>query len=231
MKACVLAYISPGPRLRQAREMVSLKRYELPSLPYNYDALEPIISSETLKYHHDKHHLGYVNGANAALDKLEKYLNGQLTDIDIRAVSRDFEFNYGGHLLHTLYWLNMAPKGKGGGTPGGAIADAINKLFGSFDKFKTLFGNAAKNVEGVGWALLAYDPVTGDLRILQVEKHNNVVTANLLPLLAVDVFEHAYYIDYRNDRAKYVDSWWDLVNWDDVEARYQKALNSPKLII
>ena len=211
--------------------MVSLKRYELPPLPYPYDALEPVLSRETLQYHHDKHHAGYVNGANAALDKLEKYLNGQLESIDVRAVLRDFEFNYGGHILHTLYWLNMAPQGKGGGKPGGAIGDAINKYFGSFEKFQRLFGDAAKNVEGVGWAILAYDPVTGDLRILQVEKHNNVVTTNLIPLLAVDVFEHAYYIDYRNDRAKYVDSWWSLVNWDDVEARYQKALNAPKFIL
>ncbi len=211
--------------------MVSLKRYELPPLPYSYDALEPVISKETLQYHHDKHHLGYVNGANAAIDKLEKHLNGQLESIDIRAVLRDFEFNYGGHLLHTLYWLNMAPQGKGGGKPGGAIGDAIIKYFGSFEKFQKLMGDAAKNVEGVGWAILAYDPVTGELRLLQVEKHNNVVTSNLIPLLAVDVFEHAYYIDYRNDRAKYVDSWWSLVNWDDVEARYQKALNTPKLIL
>jgi Fe-Mn family superoxide dismutase len=211
--------------------MVSFKRYELPPLPYPYDALEPVISKETLTYHHDKHHLAYVNGANAALDKLEKYLNGQVESLDVRAVLRDFEFNYGGHLLHTLYWLNMAPKGKGGGKPGGAIADAINKYFGGFEKFQKLFGDAAKNVEGVGWAILAYDPVTGELRILQVEKHNNVVTTNLIPLLIVDVFEHAYYIDYRNDRAKYVDSWWSLVNWDDVEARYQKALNAPKFIL
>ncbi|MGC9210426.1 MAG: superoxide dismutase [Acidilobus sp.] len=211
--------------------MVSLKRYELPPLPYPYDALEPVLSKETLTYHHDKHHLGYVNGANAALEKLEKYLNGQLESIDIRAVLRDFEFNYGGHILHTLYWYNMAPQGKGGGKPGGAIADAINKTFGSFEKFQRLMGDAAKNVEGVGWAILAYDPVTGELRLLQVEKHNNVVTSNLIPLLAVDVFEHAYYIDYRNDRAKYVDSWWSIVNWDDVEARYQKAINTPKLIL
>jgi len=212
--------------------MVSFKRYELPPLPYPYDALEPVISKETLTYHHDKHHLAYVNGANAALDKLEKYLNGQVESLDVRAVLRDFEFNYGGHLLHTLYWLNMAPRGKGGGgKPGGAIADAINKYFGGFEKFQKLFGDAAKNVEGVGWAILAYDPVTGELRILQVEKHNNVVTTNLIPLLTVDVFEHAYYIDYRNDRAKYVDNWWSLVNWDDVEARYQKALNAPKFIL
>jgi len=211
--------------------MVSYKRYELPPLPYSYDALEPVLSKDILTFHHDKHHLAYVNGANTAIEKLEKYLNGQESSLDVRAVSRDFEFNYGGHILHTLYWLNMAPTGKGGGSPGGQIADAINKNFGSFEKFKKVFGDAAKLVEGVGWAMLALDPVTGDLKITQVEKHNSVITMNLVPLLACDVFEHAYYLQYKNDRGSYVDKWWDVVNWDDVEKRYQKALTLPKLIL
>ncbi|MGC9009150.1 MAG: superoxide dismutase [Sulfolobales archaeon] len=204
-----------------------MKRYELPPLPYPYNALEPYISEEIMKVHHQKHHQGYVNGANAALEKLEKYLKGEL-QIDVRAVLRDFSFNYGGHILHSLFWRNMAPAGKGGGTPGGYLGDLIDKSFGSFQKFKELFSAAAKNVEGVGWTALGYDILLGELRIYQIEKHNVLQVAGIIPVLIIDVFEHAYYLQYKNDRSTYVDNWWNVVNWDDVEKRLNAAINKGK---
>ncbi len=198
------------------------KKYELPQLPYGYNALEPHISEEIMKLHHDKHHAGYVNGANAALEKLEKARNGEI-QIDMKAVLRDYSFNFGGHILHSVFWPNMAPPGKGGGTPGGKIADEINKSFGSFDKFKAQFSDAAKTVEGSGWALLLYDSQIDQLVLTQVEKQNFMHLPELKILLGVDVWEHAYYLQYKNDRGKYVESWWNVIDWDDVDKRFSSA--------
>jgi len=214
-------YTIPGFR---GMATVTVKRYELPQLPYNYNALEPYISEEIMRLHHQRHHQSYVNGANAALERLEKYRRGEL-QIDIRAVLRDLSFNLDGHILHSIFWPNMAPAGKGGGKPGGVTADLINKNFGSFEKFKEEFSNAAKAVEGVGWAILTYDAVSGNLVILQVEKHNLMHAASMPVLLALDVWEHAYYLQYKNDRGSYVDNWWNVVNWSDVENRLNQALN------
>lgn len=166
------------------------KRYELPQLPYGYNALEPYISEEIMRLHHTKHHQTYVNGANAALEKLEKATKGDL-QIDTRAVLRDLSFNLDGHKLHSIFWPNMAPPGKGGGKPGGAIADRIDEEFGSFDNFKKLFSNAAKTVEGVGWALLLYDSESDRLVLTQIEKQNLMHLAHLPILLSIDVWEHS----------------------------------------
>ncbi len=199
-----------------------VKRYELPQLPYAYNALEPYIIEEIMRLHHTKHHQAYVNGANAALEKIEKAAKGEI-QIDVRAVLRDLSFNLDGHKLHSIFWPNMAPPGKGGGKPGGAIADKINAEFGSFENFKKLFSDAAKTVEGVGWALLLYDPEVDRLVLTQIEKQNLMHLAELPILLAIDVWEHAYYLQYKNDRASYVDNWWNVVNWDDVEKRFSKV--------
>ena len=199
-----------------------MAKYELPPLPYAYKALEPHISEKVMTLHHDKHHQAYVNGANAALDKLDKARKGEMT-IDTRAVLRDYSFNIDGHILHTIFWPNMAPAGKGGGTPGGKLADKLLKDFGGFDKFKAQFSDAAKTVEGVGWALLLYDLWGDQLVLTQVEKQNLMHLAQMPILLGLDVFEHAYYLDYLNDRAKYVDAWWNVVNWSDVDSRLGKA--------
>ncbi|MET1128449.1 MAG: superoxide dismutase [Thermoproteota archaeon] len=209
--------------------MARFKRYELPPLPYGYGDLEPYISEEIMRLHHQKHHQAYVKGANLALEKIEAYLDGK-AEIDVRAVLRDYSFNYAGHIMHSIFWPNMAPHGKGGGTPGGELADAIERQFGSFENFRKLFSTAAKTVEGVGWAFLGVDPLTGELRIGQVEKHNVLMTAGLVPILVIDVWEHAYYLQYRNDRASYVENWWNVVNWSDVEERYKRALSgAPQL--
>jgi Fe-Mn family superoxide dismutase len=199
------------------------KTYTLPPLPYAYNALEPHISQQIMTLHHDKHHNAYVVGANAALDKLEKARAGTM-QIDIKGTLRDLSFNVGGHKLHSIFWTNMAASGKGGGgNPTGMLADKITQDFGSVDKFKAQFSDAAKAVEGSGWALLLYDPELDQLVLTQVEKQNFMHLPELPILLGLDVWEHAYYLQYWNDRAKYVEAWWNVVNWSDVEQRLSKA--------
>ncbi|GBC75108.1 Superoxide dismutase [Mn] [archaeon HR06] len=197
------------------------KKYTLPDLPYKYNDLEPHIAEEIMRLHHDKHHLAYVNGANLALENLEKARKGDTT-IDVRATLRDLSFHYSGHILHSIFWPNMSPKG--GGSPGGKIADKIKEDFGSFDSFKDQFSKAANTVEGIGWALLVYDSFNDQLLIIQAEKHNLLAAQGTTPLLTLDVWEHAYYLQYKNDRASYVKAWWNVVNWDDVEKRFQKVV-------
>jgi Fe-Mn family superoxide dismutase len=199
-----------------------MKKYGLPPLPYSYEALEPYISREIMTLHHTKHHQAYVTGANAALERLEKQRKGENPE-NVRGILRDLSFNLSGHKLHAVFWPNMAPSGKGGGTPGGSLADQINRDFGSFEAFKKQFSDAAKNVEAVGWAILTYDAESDTLLIYQVEKQNFMHPPDLPLILTLDVWEHAYYLQYKNDRASYVDNWWNVVNWDDVEKRFAKA--------
>jgi Fe-Mn family superoxide dismutase len=196
-------------------------KYVLPELPYKYNALEPVISEEIMRLHHDKHHAAYVNGANAALEKLEKGRAAALQGVDVKAILRDLAFNASGHSMHAIFWTNMKPSS--GDKPGGKLADQINKDFGTFDTFKLQFSNAAKTVEGSGWGILAYDPLSDQLLTLQAEKHQNLTAQGTVPLLVLDVWEHAYYLQYKNDRGAYVDKWWDVVNWSDVEKRLLKA--------
>lgn len=199
-----------------------MKKLELPSLPYKYNALEPVISEEIMRLHHTKHHQGYVNKANAALDKLQKYRKGEI-ELDIRATLRDLSFNLNGHILHSIFWPNMEPPTENN-TPGGLIADKIDESFGSFDRFKIEFSSASKTVEGVGWGLLVWDPMTESLVVMQAEKHNLMHIAESNALLVLDVWEHAYYLQYKNDRGSYVDAWWKVVNWDNVDQRLQKVV-------
>jgi Fe-Mn family superoxide dismutase len=202
-------------------------KYELPSLPYSYNALEPYISAQIMELHHAKHHKGYVDGANAALEKLLKAREG--AEVDVKAILKEYSFNLGGHILHTVFWQNMKPNG--GGEPGGELLDEINKVFGSFAVFKKLYTQAAVSVEGSGWAMLVYDELRDSLSIIQVEKHNLNVVSGLIPLLVIDVWEHAYYLQYQNQRAKYVDAWWNVVNWSDVEKRFAKAKSQARDLI
>jgi superoxide dismutase, Fe-Mn family len=202
-------------------ELFIMKKYELPSLPYAYNALEPHISKDIMTLHHDKHHLAYVNGANAALEKLENARKNNFQGVDAKAIERDLSFHYGGHALHSIFWPNM--KASGGGKPGGAIADKINEDFGSYDAFKSQFTEAAKTVEGIGWAVLAYDSLSDQLLTFGAEKHNLLIGPGTVPLLVCDVWEHAYYLQYKNDKASYVNAWWNVVNWDDVSKRFDRA--------
>ncbi|MDD1744063.1 MAG: superoxide dismutase [Methanomassiliicoccales archaeon] len=192
--------------------------YVLAPLPYDYGALAPSISEELLRLHHDKHNAAYVTGANAILQKLEK-ARKENADLDMKAIAKEFSFHFGGLFLHERFWQNMAPTGTGGGKPGGRIGDIIDKEFGSFERFKKEFTAVANSVEGSGWASMVF---CGQLKrplLVQIEKHNVNVTPNLKHLLVLDVWEHAYYLDYKNDRGKFVDSWWNLVNWAEVEKR------------
>ncbi|SCL76393.1 Superoxide dismutase [Fe-Zn] 1 [Methanoculleus chikugoensis] len=205
----------------QKMATASLKKYELPPLPYAPDALEPHISKEQLSLHHDKHHQAYVTGANADLEKLEKARQDG-TEVDMKAILKELSFNIGGHVLHTLFWPTMAPAGKGGGgTPGGALADLIDREWGSFDRFKAEFTKAAASTEGSGWAALAYDTMTDRPMIMQIEKHNNHVYPTFQILMVLDVWEHAYYIDHKNNRAGFIDAFWNVVNWDTVNKRLE----------
>jgi Fe-Mn family superoxide dismutase len=196
--------------------MEKVKSFTLPKLPYDYNALEPYISQMQLTLHHDKHHQAYVNGANADFEKLDK-ARKENAEVDMKALLKDLSFNVGGHLLHSIFWENMAPAGKGGGgQPGGAVADAINKEFGGFEQFKKEFTKAAATAEGSGWAALAVHPCIDRPLIMQIEKHNVNVYPTFKILMVLDVWEHAYYLDYKNERAKFIEAFWNIVNWDKV---------------
>jgi len=196
--------------------------YVLPKLPYGYKDLEPYMSEQQLTIHHQKHHQAYVNGANAILERLDKARKDE-TDVDVKAILKELSWNIGGHLLHSLFWGNLAPSGKGGGKPSGALGNAIDKEFGSFEKFKKEFTQAAVSVEGSGWAALTFCRQTRRPIIMQIEKHNTNVYPMFRILMVLDVFEHAYYIDYKNERAKFVDAFWNIVNWDEVNKRLEEA--------
>jgi len=197
--------------------------YALPKLPYDYAALEPHMSKEQLTIHHDKHHQAYVNGANAILQRLDKARN-ENADLDVKSTLKELSWNIGGHLLHSLFWGNLAPPSKAGGKPGGTLGDWLEREFGSFDRFKKEFTQAATSVEGSGWAALSRCTQTSRPLIMQIEKHNTNVYPTYKVLMVLDVFEHAYYIDYKNDRAKFVEAFWSIVNWNEVSKRLEAAL-------
>jgi len=201
--------------------METSKLYVLPKLPYDYGDLQPYMSKEQLMIHHDKHHQAYVNGANAVLQKLDK-ARKEGAEIDVKASLKELSWNIGGNLLHSLFWNNLASPKKAGGKPSGALANALDNEFGSFDRFKKEFTQAASSVEGSGWAALTICKQTKRPLIMQVEKHNVNVYAGFRILMVLDVFEHAYYIDYKNDRAKYVEAFWSIVNWNKSNERLQE---------
>ena len=195
------------------------KFYSLPKLPYDYKALAPNISEEQLTLHHTKHHNAYVTGANALLQKFDAARKDG-ADPDMKAALRELSFHVGGFRLHNLFFGNLAPAGKGGGgAPKGELAKALDAEFGKFDRFKKEFTQAATSVEGSGWAALSYCRTTGRPIIMQIEKHNVNVIPGFVILMVLDVWEHAYYLDYKNDRAKFVEAFWNIVNWDEVNKR------------
>jgi Fe-Mn family superoxide dismutase len=207
--------------------MEPIKLYSLPKLPYEYTALAPYISEEQLKLHHLKHHQAYVTGANAVLEKMDKARKDN-ADLDMKAILKELSFHMGGFRLHNRFWENLAPSGKGGGgLPKGGIAKAIDDEFGTFERFKKEFTQAATSVEGSGWAMMTYCTKTGRPLILQVEKHNVNIIPGFAILLVLDVWEHAYYLDYKNDRAKFVEAFWNIVNWNMVSGRFDSLKKLP----
>src|SRR3989344_6473413 len=190
------------------------KNYSLPQLPYGYKDLEPQMSEEQLTIHYQKHHQAYVSGANAIFAKIA-LARGSGADLDMKATLKDLSWQVAGHLLHSLFWGNLAPAERNSGMPKGVLSDAINQEFGNFERFKKEFTQAAMSVEGSGWATLVFDAQTERLLIMQIEKHNNNVIPSLPILLVLDVFEHAYYLDYKNERAKFIEAFWNIMNWEE----------------
>jgi Fe-Mn family superoxide dismutase len=203
--------------------MEKAKYYALPQLPYGYDQLQPYISKEQLTLHHQKHHQAYVTGANAILERLDK-ARKEGTDLDVKATLKELSFHIGGHLLHSLFWASLAPSGKGGGKPTGTLSSVLEKEFGSLERFKKEFSTAATGVEGSGWAALSVCRQTDRPIVMQIEKHNTNVYPAFAILMVIDVWEHAYYLDYKNERAKFVDAFWNIVNWDEVNRRLERIL-------
>ena len=203
-------------------------KYTLPEMPYAYDALEPHIDAQTMEIHHSKHHQKYTDGMNGALEKLSPELQGK--DIEeilsnIKQVPDDVKgainFNGGGYDNHKLFWNSM--KQNGGGEPTGAIADAINDSFGSFAEFKELFSSKTAPLQGSGWGWLVYNPNSGKVEYKAMSNQTSPRTEGLVPLLGLDVWEHAYYLKYQNKRPDYITAWWNLINWDEVNDRFSKA--------
>lgn len=197
----------------------------LPELPYGYDALEPHIDARTMEIHHSKHHNAYVANLNAALEKHPELADKSAEDLvkDLNSVPQDIRGavrnNGGGHLNHTLFWVCMSPDG--GGAPGGTLADSIKDAFGSFDAFKDEFSKAGATRFGSGWAWLCID--SGKLRVTSTPNQDNPVSEGLTPVLGLDVWEHAYYLNYQNRRPDYIKSWWNIVDWEKVGENFSAA--------
>jgi len=196
--------------------------HELPPLPYGYDALEPHIDEQTMRLHHDIHHLAYVKGLNTAEEKLAEARRSGDFGL-VKHWSREAAFHGAGHLLHSIFWTNMIAADRTTPAPSGELLQAMDRSFGGFDAFKAQFQAAANAVEGSGWAILAYRPIDDSLVILQAEKHQNLTQWGVAPLLVLDVWEHAYYLKYQNKRPEYVKSFFNIINWDDVTERYRGA--------
>ncbi|AWB30920.1 superoxide dismutase [Clostridium botulinum] len=195
--------------------------HTLPNLNYDYNALEPHYDEQTLTIHHDIHHKAYVDGLNKAEQKLQEARESGDFAL-IKHWEKEIAFHGSGHILHTLFWENMAPNGNL--NPEGSAIERIKQDFGDYEKFKKQFTEAAIAVEGSGWTILAWNPMFQKLVILQAEKHQNLTQWGVVPLLILDLWEHAYYLKYQNRRAEFINAWWNIVNWDIVNTRYDNAI-------
>jgi len=206
-----------------------MAKYTLPELPYDYAALEPHISATIMELHHSKHHQTYVNGANTTLDLLaEAREKGDFANIN--RLQKDLAFNLGGHTNHSIFWTNLSPNG--GDKPTGDLEAAIDDQFGSFDAFRAQFTAAALGVQGSGWAGLFWDSIGENLLIQQFFDQQGQIVAGTVPLLLLDVWEHAYYLDYKNVRADYVKAFWNIANWADAQERFAAAREkTPGLLV
>ncbi|MBI3842431.1 MAG: superoxide dismutase [Thaumarchaeota archaeon] len=205
-----------------------MAKYELPKVPYAYDALEPHIDARTMEIHHTKHHQAYTNGLNTALETLSSELQNMeisklLSSLDKvpENVRGAVNFHGGGYDNHTLFWNNMKPNG--GGEPGSSLADAIKSSFGSFATFKEKFSKDTGGIQGSGWGWLVYNSQSGKVEFTTMPNQTSPRTKGLIPLLGLDVWEHAYYLKYQNRRPDYIAAWWNVVNWDEVDKRLSKA--------
>jgi Fe-Mn family superoxide dismutase len=198
--------------------------YQLPDLSYDFGALEPHLSARILELHHDKHHRAYVDGTNATLEKLAAArAAGDFSAIV--GLEKTLAFNMSGHVLHSMLWENLSPNG--GGEPTGALADAIGENFGGFDAFKAQMTNATITVQGSGWGALVWEPLGKNLLVQQIYDHHANSVQGSTPLLVIDAWEHAYYLQYENRRPDYVNAVWNVINWDDVTKRFARATFYP----
>jgi Fe-Mn family superoxide dismutase len=194
-----------------------MSTYTLPDLPYDYSALEPHIEARIMELHHDKHHATYVKGANTALDKLADSRDSGDFAL-ITKLSKDLAFNLSGHVLHSVFWTCMSPDG--GGKPEGELAAAIDDSFGTFDDFKAQLSEATSTVQGSGWGALAWEPIAKRLIIEQVYDHQSNIGQGSDPILVIDAWEHAFYLQYLNDKAAWVDAFWEVADWQGAAARF-----------
>lgn len=201
--------------------------YKLPELSYDYSALEPHISARIMELHHSKHHQAYVTGANAALDAMAE-ARASNNFANLPKLQKDLAFNLGGHVNHSIFWQNLSPEG---GEASGNLLAAINEYFGSLDAFKSHFSAAAVGIQGSGWAYLAWDALGNRLVIGQLyDQQGNIAMGNI-PLLMLDMWEHAFYLDYQNVKADYVKAFWNIVNWADVAKRFDSVKASSRSLL
>jgi Fe-Mn family superoxide dismutase len=197
-----------------------MPQYTLPDLPYDYAALEPHISGKIMQLHHDKHHQTYVDGANTALEKLAAARDAD-DNAAINLYEKNLAFNLGGHINHTVFWNNLSPDG--GGEPEGELSSAIAEFFGDFAKFQAQFTANATSIQGSGWSVLGWDSIGQRLSIFQLFDQQSNVPLSITPVLLLDMWEHAFYLDYLNVKADYVKAFWNIANWQDVAARFERA--------
>ena len=198
-----------------------MNRYTLPDLPYDYSALEPHISGKIMELHHGKHHAAYVKNANSVLEQLEAAR--QKDDFErLTGLERSLAFNLSGHILHSIFWKNMTPKG--GSTPQGDFAIAIQKHFGDFERFRKQLTEVASTIMGSGWAALVWEPIGKRLLISQIYDHQSNLAQAGVPLMVIDAWEHAYYLQYENRKTEFFEALWQVWNWEDVAARYAAAI-------
>lgn len=197
-----------------------MSEYVLPDLPYDYAALEPHISAEIVQLHHDKHHAAYVAGANQAVEKLAAASESGDT-ASINLIAKNLAFNLGGHVNHSIFWQNMSPDG--GDKPVGETASLLEEFFGGFDKFQTIWAANAAGIQGSGWSILAWDTLGKRPILAQLYDQQGQLPATQIPILMLDMWEHAFYLQYKNVKPDYVKAWWNVVNWADVEQRLANA--------
>ncbi len=202
--------------------------YSLPDLPYDYGALDPHISGQIMELHHSKHHQNYVNGLNTALEKLEEARASESFDT-INLLEKNLAFNLGGHINHSIFWPNMSPNG--GDKPDGELGAAIDEFFGSFDGFRGQFAAAAGGLQGSGWSMLVWDTLGQRLNVMQLFDQQGNLPAAQIPIVLLDMWEHAFYLQYKNVKTDYIGAWWNVVNWADAQARFTAARSATSGLI
>ena len=202
--------------------------YTLPDLPYDYGALDPHISGQIMELHHSKHHQNYVNGLNTALEKLEAARDADDYST-VNMLEKNLSFNLGGHINHSIFWKNLSPDG--GDKPTGELAAAVEDNFGSFDAYRAQFEATALGIQGSGWAITAWDTLGQKLVIVQLYDQQANLALGLVPIVVLDMWEHAFYLDYVNVKADYVKAWWNIVSWADAGARFERARTQTKGLI